>query len=171
MTQENRQAVRLACDLPIRLEGASGVLDATLLDVSRTGLRLRIAGDLLGVHRLSSLEQIKRGLSLTARGFAKDWPICNAMAASGTLVRPADASDHTTDLEGANRRFLAGVFERAQAGGEVPMQPPPAVLAQLLGAMTGVIFIYWSTGDEPPFDLDAAWERAVDFFFAGLRGL
>ncbi len=59
MGQDNRrQAVRVACDLPVRLPCDGGDLVARLLDLSRTGLRLRMPGDALGIHRLSSLAQI-----------------------------------------------------------------------------------------------------------------
>lgn len=63
MFHERRQAVRVPCELPIRIEGAQGPLEATLVDVSRTGLRLRIPGSILRVHRLSSLVQVTESLN------------------------------------------------------------------------------------------------------------
>jgi len=60
-----RRAVRIACDLPVRLEGVDADLHARIVDVSRTGLRLRMPGELLGVHRLSSLAQVTRRLEET----------------------------------------------------------------------------------------------------------
>ncbi|MDA1194926.1 MAG: PilZ domain-containing protein [Planctomycetota bacterium] len=61
-----RQAVRVECDLPVRLHGGAGDEYAgRIIDLSRTGLRLRIPGKLLGVHRLSSLVQVTRRLHET----------------------------------------------------------------------------------------------------------
>ncbi len=60
-----RRAVRIACDLPVRLEGIEADLYARIVDLSRTGLRLRMPGELLGVHRLSSLAQVTRKLQET----------------------------------------------------------------------------------------------------------
>jgi len=66
MSHDNRRrAVRVDCDLPVRLEAEGGSLAVHLLDLSRTGLRLRMSGDLLGVHRLSSLAQITRRVEET----------------------------------------------------------------------------------------------------------
>lgn len=63
MGQDNRRrAVRVECDLPIRLEGIDSDLYARIIDLSRTGLRLRMPGEILGVHRLSSLAQVTRKL-------------------------------------------------------------------------------------------------------------
>ena len=62
MTHEKRQAVRLPCTLPLRIKGVEGMVQATLVDISRIGLRLRIPGEALRVHRLSSLVQISRRL-------------------------------------------------------------------------------------------------------------
>lgn len=63
MGRENRrQAVRVACDLPIRLSDGDVEHVAQIVDLSRTGLRVRIPGPDLGVHRLSSLVQVTRNL-------------------------------------------------------------------------------------------------------------
>lgn len=58
-----RQAVRVACDLPIRLIGSDTEQIGRIVDLSRTGLRVRIPGTNLGVHRLSSLVQVTRNLT------------------------------------------------------------------------------------------------------------
>jgi hypothetical protein len=58
MHQEQRQAVRIQCDLPVRIHGLDGPITAHLVDISRTGIRIRIPGPVLRVHRLSSLAQI-----------------------------------------------------------------------------------------------------------------
>lgn len=65
MQQNNRrQAARVPCEVPVRIEAEdSPVITASLMDLSRTGLRLRIPGSALGVHRLSSLAQVARRLS------------------------------------------------------------------------------------------------------------
>ena len=63
MSMEKRQAVRLSCDLPVRLHGEEDPLDARMVDISRLGMRVRIAGADLRVHRLSSLAQISRRLT------------------------------------------------------------------------------------------------------------
>lgn len=60
-----RRAVRVECDLPVRLEGIEADLYARIIDLSRTGLRLRMPGEVLGVHRLSSLAQVTRRLQET----------------------------------------------------------------------------------------------------------
>jgi hypothetical protein len=63
MAQDNRrQAARIDCDIPIRLEGPEGDVEARIVDLSRVGLRVRVPGALLGVHRLSSLVQVTRAL-------------------------------------------------------------------------------------------------------------
>ena len=61
-SDNRRRAVRVACDLPVRLEGIDADLYARVVDLSRTGLRLRMPGEILGVHRLSSLAQVTRHL-------------------------------------------------------------------------------------------------------------
>lgn len=63
MSQDQRKAPRLSCDLPIRIEGKDGLLHAQLVDISRLGLRMRVPGAALRVHRLSSLAQISRNLT------------------------------------------------------------------------------------------------------------
>ncbi len=66
MDHDNRrQAVRVDCNLPVRVEGDGGTFHVRLLDLSRTGLRLRVSGELLGIHRLSSLAQITRRIGET----------------------------------------------------------------------------------------------------------
>ncbi|MDF1700732.1 MAG: PilZ domain-containing protein [Planctomycetota bacterium] len=60
--QNRRQAVRVACDLPIRLSDGEAERHGRIVDISRTGLRVRIPGAALGVHRLSSLVQVTRNL-------------------------------------------------------------------------------------------------------------
>ena len=60
--QNRRQAVRIECDLPIRLIGGDVEHIGRIVDLSRTGLRVRIPGSDLGVHRLSSLVQVTRNL-------------------------------------------------------------------------------------------------------------
>ena len=57
-----RQAVRVTCELPIRLIGDDVEHIGTIVDLSRTGLRVRIPGSDLGIHRLSSLVQVTRSL-------------------------------------------------------------------------------------------------------------
>jgi len=70
MANDQRKAVRLDCDLPIRLEGTDGLVAAQMVDISRTGLRMRIPGAALRVHRLSSLAQISRNLTeILGEGF------------------------------------------------------------------------------------------------------
>jgi hypothetical protein len=62
MSQDKRLAARIDCDIPVRLRTETDEVVALMLDASRTGLRLRVAGHLLGVHRLSSLVQVARGI-------------------------------------------------------------------------------------------------------------
>lgn len=63
MGQNNRRdAVRVDCDLPIRLTGAGNERVGRIVDLSRTGLRVRVPGPAFGVHRLSSLVQVTQGL-------------------------------------------------------------------------------------------------------------
>jgi hypothetical protein len=61
-SDNRRRAVRIECDLPVRLEADGGDLAVRLVDLSRTGVRLRVPGELLGVHRLSSLAQVTKRL-------------------------------------------------------------------------------------------------------------
>jgi hypothetical protein len=65
MQQGNRrEAVRVPCEVPVRIEAEDAPqVVASLVDVSRTGLRIRLSGSVLGVHRLSSLAQIARRAS------------------------------------------------------------------------------------------------------------
>ena len=62
MQTTGRQAVRVDCDLPVRMNGGKGDYEGTIVDMSRTGLRVRMPGATLGVHRLSSLVQVTRSL-------------------------------------------------------------------------------------------------------------
>ena len=63
-SQEKRSATRVECDLPILLRfGANERVTGTLTDISRLGVCLRIPGEVLGVHRLSSLVQVARQVS------------------------------------------------------------------------------------------------------------
>lgn len=62
-SDNRRQAVRVDCDLTIRLQGVDGEFLARIVDLSRTGLRIRLRGDELGLHRLASLVQITRVLT------------------------------------------------------------------------------------------------------------
>lgn len=57
---DNRRATRLACRLPVRLSAQKNPLEATVLDVSRGGARLRVAGNQLGLYRLAPLSQVAR---------------------------------------------------------------------------------------------------------------
>lgn len=61
-TQNRRQAVRVECDLPVRLHGGKGDYTGHLVDLSRTGVRVRLPGASIGVHRLSSLVQVTQAL-------------------------------------------------------------------------------------------------------------
>lgn len=60
---EQRAAKRIECDFPLRLVSDLQTIDAVACDVSRTGIRVRIPGRALGVHRLSSLVEIARRVS------------------------------------------------------------------------------------------------------------
>ena len=60
---EQRGARRIACEIPLQLRGDGGRIVARAVDLSRTGLRMRIPGKHLGVHRLSSLVQVARRVS------------------------------------------------------------------------------------------------------------
>ncbi len=63
MDKDNRrQSVRVDCDLPIRLQGEHLPYVGRIVDLSRTGMRVRIPGKSLSVHRLSSLVQVTRQL-------------------------------------------------------------------------------------------------------------
>lgn len=57
---DNRRSTRLACRLPVRLAGHKSPLEATVLDVSRGGVRLRVAGHHLGLYRLAPLSLVAR---------------------------------------------------------------------------------------------------------------
>lgn len=58
---EKRGASRVECDLPVRVRhGAQREFEARLTDLSRLGVCVRVPGDVLGVHRLSSLVQVAR---------------------------------------------------------------------------------------------------------------
>ena len=63
---EKRGAKRVACDLPILLRYGTGEERATgtLLDLSRLGVCLRVPGEILDVHRLSSLVHVARRVSM-----------------------------------------------------------------------------------------------------------
>lgn len=59
--QNRRREPRVDCDVPARLLAeAHADLDVRIVDVSRTGLRVRVEGHLLGLHRLSSLASVAR---------------------------------------------------------------------------------------------------------------
>lgn len=63
MDHNNRRiAVRVDCDLPIRLRGGEAEYVGHIVDLSRSGMRMRIPGKSLGVHRLSSLVEVTRRL-------------------------------------------------------------------------------------------------------------
>jgi hypothetical protein len=63
MDHDNRrQSVRVDCDFPIRLQGEDVPYVGRIVDLSRTGMRVRIPGKSLNVHRLSSLVQVTRQL-------------------------------------------------------------------------------------------------------------
>ncbi len=67
---EHRRAERLACELPSRLLARGEEFPALVLDVSRTGLKLRMPGRLLGVHRLSCITQVAESVErLLGAGF------------------------------------------------------------------------------------------------------
>lgn len=60
---EQRAAKRVDCEFPTRLAGTKGPLDATVCDLSRTGVKLQVSGATLGIHRLSSLVQVAKRVS------------------------------------------------------------------------------------------------------------
>jgi hypothetical protein len=60
---EQRAAARVPCDIPVAINAEGRKVAASILDASRTGLRLRIPARELGVHRLSSLVQIAQRMS------------------------------------------------------------------------------------------------------------
>ena len=103
MFHDKRKAVRLDCDLPVRVEGATGTLDAHLVDISRTGLRMRIPGASLRVHRLSSLAQISRNLTdVLGDGFYGEFhpELLGSLLRKGlTTTRIAKRDWEQTDVE------------------------------------------------------------------------
>ena len=60
MGVEQRASVRVPCEFPLRILVGVDPIPATVIDISRRGLRFRIAGRELGVHRLSSLVRVAR---------------------------------------------------------------------------------------------------------------
>lgn len=60
---DQRAAKRIECDFPVRIVAHMHTIDGVACDASRTGLRIRIPGRALGVHRLSNLVQIARRVS------------------------------------------------------------------------------------------------------------
>ncbi len=62
MGQNNRRREpRIVCDVPVRmLSETHADLEARVVDVSRTGVRIRIEGHLIGMHRLSSLATVAK---------------------------------------------------------------------------------------------------------------
>jgi len=60
---EQRAAARVQCDIPVVINADGKKVSASILDASRTGLRMRIPARELGVHRLSSLVQIAQRMS------------------------------------------------------------------------------------------------------------
>lgn len=60
---EQRAAARVDCDIPVAIHADGRKVAASVLDASRTGLRMRIPARELGVHRLSSLVQIAHRMS------------------------------------------------------------------------------------------------------------
>ena len=61
---EKRSAHRIACELPVLVgHGANERSQGTVVDISRSGVCLRLPGHVLGVHRLSSLVQVARQVS------------------------------------------------------------------------------------------------------------
>ena len=62
---EQRAAARVDCDIPVAIHSDGRKVAASILDASRTGLRMRIPARELGVHRLSSLVQIAQRMSDT----------------------------------------------------------------------------------------------------------
>ncbi len=60
---EQRAAARVQCDIPVVINADGRKVTASILDASRTGLRMRIPARELGVHRLSSLVQIAQRMS------------------------------------------------------------------------------------------------------------
>jgi hypothetical protein len=57
---EHRRSTRIACNVPVRISANGSTLEGTLLDASRKGARLRVAGSPLGVYRLAPLGLVAR---------------------------------------------------------------------------------------------------------------
>jgi hypothetical protein len=55
-----RRATRVECQVPARLSSGERILDGLILDVSRSGVRLRVPGGPLGVYRLAPLALVAR---------------------------------------------------------------------------------------------------------------
>ena len=62
-SDERRQSTRIACEVPVRILTDLRVVMGLIVDCSRSGVRVRIPGRSLGVHRLSSLVQVARRVS------------------------------------------------------------------------------------------------------------
>ncbi len=103
MTVDNRRATRLACDFPSRLLARGQDYAATVLDLSRTGVRLRLAGRLIGVHRLSTISQVgecvEQGLGTTFDA-ELHYPVLGPLIAKSlTVVRVGRRDWESADVE------------------------------------------------------------------------
>lgn len=60
--RDKRRTTRITCSLPVRIRTRSGWVTAEVTDVSRTGLRLRLADEAVGLTKTASLLEVARRL-------------------------------------------------------------------------------------------------------------
>jgi hypothetical protein len=59
-SESKRRFTRLAAQVPVEIETEQGLLPGTLLDLSRSGVRLKVPGSALGVYRLAPMSLVGR---------------------------------------------------------------------------------------------------------------
>jgi len=128
---EQRRAARIACDTPMRVRLHGAWRPATLVDVSRTGVRLRVGLAALGLDAESSAAQ---GILEWASALPSRVPVEFNPERLGSLVcrevvvvrlRLPSPGEDFVEIGGALDRGLSEV-EAAALGLAIPLQASPA---------------------------------------------
>lgn len=124
---EQRQAVRVECDVPLCLLIHGEWQDVTVVDVSRTGVRLRVPLETLGVDPDVGLADIAQHLDqvLPARAQARFHPerLGDLVSRTIKVVRLVLVEGDKIELGCVLDQSL-GEIEAAAIGVPVPMAPP-----------------------------------------------